>query len=369
LPDGGRFNRRTTNSAMPPFVVFALPRSRTAWLARFLTYGAWECGHDQIRHCRSLDDVRAWLDQPCVGSCETSCAPFWRLLPQLAPDARVMVVRRPVDEVVASLMRLELGCFEASALTAVMYRLDRKLEQIEHRMPDALSVTYADLATEDGCRRVFEHCLPYPHDPAWWRALSGVNVQINMAHCIRYFTAHAPQLMKLAKTAQHRIVAAMRPEEREFDGVTFQVEPFSRFYREAASLFREHLVQTEQSPDDHARKNLPLLQALDGIGALQCLTARCNGRMLGYLMTVIGPSLDSPHIIQGEHQIFFASSAIRGLGIRLQRAALDALRARGVHEVIMRAGHRGSGPRLGTFYRRLGAEEFGQMYKLELEEA
>ena len=51
---------------MPPFVVFALPRSRSAWLARFLTWGDWMCGHDELRHCRSLDDVRAWLAMPCA---------------------------------------------------------------------------------------------------------------------------------------------------------------------------------------------------------------------------------------------------------------------------------------------------------------
>lgn len=36
------------------FVVFSMPRSRSAWLARFLSYGDWHCGHDEIRHFRSL---------------------------------------------------------------------------------------------------------------------------------------------------------------------------------------------------------------------------------------------------------------------------------------------------------------------------
>ena len=154
----------------------------------------------------------------------------------------------------------------------------------------------------------------------------------------------------------------------EFDGVTFQVEPFREFYRDAEPLFREHLTQVGESPDDHARKNLSLLQMLDDTGGLQCLTARVNGRMFGYLMTVIGPSLESPDDLRGEHTTFFASPAIRGLGMRLQRAALEKLRERGVGEVIMWAGQRGSGPRLGTFYRRLGAEDFERrLYKLNLE--
>jgi GNAT superfamily N-acetyltransferase len=91
--------------------------------------------------------------------------------------------------------------------------------------------------------------------------------------------------------------------------------------------------------------------------------------MFGYLLSVIAPSLDSPNEINAEHTIFFASPEIRNLGMRLQRAAIDALRARGVDHVLMRAGHRGSGPRLGTFYRRLGADEFGQLYRLTLEDA
>lgn len=348
----------------PPFVVFSMPRSRSAWLARFLTWGDWHCGHEELLHARSLDDVTAWLSQPFTGTVETAAAPFWRLLAR-HEGVRVVVVRRPVDEVVASFLRLPLA-FDEAVLASLMRRLDCKLAQIERRVPGALSVSFADLDTEDGCRRVWEHVMPYPHQPAWWAAVSRVNIQIDMRVLARRIRAYRPQLTKLAAQAKHRTIATMMPERGDFDGVTFEVEPFARFYQDAEPLFREHLTQTEQSPDDHARKNLPLLQMLDDHGALQCLTARVNGRMFGYLMTVIGPSLDSPDVIQGEHTIFFASPAVRGLGMRLQRAALEKLRERGVHEVIMRAGHRGSGPRLGTFYRRLGAEEYGQYYKLEV---
>jgi hypothetical protein len=344
-----------------PFVIFAMPRSRTAWLARFLTYGCWQCGHDELRHCRSLDDVRSWLAQPYTGTVETAAAPFWRLLPA---DVRVVTVRRSVPDVVASLARAGIA-FDATVMMRVIQHQERKLDQIEHRLPGVLAIRFEDLADEATSARVFEHCLGLPHDPAWWAAASVVNIQINLAHLLRYYGAHAPQMDKLAKQARHRIVAGMA-RNSELDGVTFQHEPFRQFYQDAQPLFAEHLVQTDQSPDDHALKNLPLLETLDDMGALQTMTARSNGRMFGYLMTVIGPSLDARDRLAGFHTIFFASPLIRGLGMKLQHAALDGLRARGVHEVQMRAGHRGSGPRLGTFYRRLGAEEFGQLYRLEL---
>jgi len=252
-------------------------------------------------------------------------------------------------------------------MTRVLGHYEQKLNQIERRLPNVLSVRYGDLENEMACAEVFEFCLPYRHDPAWWRAVSGVNVQINLPHLMRYMNAYAPQLTKLAKQARHRIIADMVKECGELDGVTFQVEPFRQFYVDAEPLFREHLVQTEQLPEDYTRKNIPLFEKLDDMGALQCLTARSNGRMFGYLVTVLEPSLDAPGRFLGVHTIFFASPLIRGLGMKLQRASLDVLRERGIHEVQMRAGHRGSGPRLGTFYRRLGAEEFGQLYRLELE--
>lgn len=353
---------------MSNFVVLALPRSRTAWMARFLTYGDWICGHEEIRHARSLDDLHAWLGMNHTGTVETAGAPFWRWLTAAHPDIRIVVVRRPVDEVVASLTALNMG-FEQASLTAAMVRIDRKLSQIAIRVPDVLSLDYANLSTEAGCARLFEHCLGIPHDPRWWAVVSDINIQISMPHLIRYYEAHRAQLSKLALQVKHRIIAGMGAKDEAADGVTFQVEPFRKFYADAEPLFREHLTQTDQSPEDHASKNIQLLSTLDDLGVLQCLTARSNGRMFGYLMSVIAPSLDSPDVTVAEHTIFFASPDIRGLGMKLQHAALDALRARGVTEVIMRAGHRGSGPRLGAFYRRLGAEGFGQLYKLQIGKA
>jgi hypothetical protein len=345
-----------------PFVIFALPRCRTKWIATFLSYGDWHCGHDEIRHCRSLDDVRSWLAQPCTGTIETACSAFWRLLP---PDVRVVTLRRPVAEVVASLHRGGL-VFDEPGMTRFLERAERKLDQIERRVPNVLALTFADLGHEAGCARVFEHCLGLPHDHGWWAAWHPVNIQVNLPHLVRYFTAHAPQLTKLAQTAKHRILRGMVCNT-ELDGVTFQCEPFRSFYRDAQPLFAEHLVQTGQAPDDHARKNLALFEALDDRGALHVFTSRSNGRMFSYLVSVIAPSLDDPHELLAEQTIFFADPSWPGLGMKTQRAAIADLRARGVNRALMRAGHRGSGPRLGTMFRRLGAEPFGSLYSLPLE--
>jgi len=352
--------------APPPFVVFALPRSRTFWTSRYLSYMGWHCGHDEIIRCRSQDDVKSWLAMPFTGTAETAAAPFWRLLKHYRPDARIAVIRRPVEEVVASFAAK--GWRDTPELRRLLMQHDRKLDRIAQQ-PGVFRATFAELQQEQVCAALFEHCLPgMRHDHAWWQLCQAHNLQIDLGAQMRYMAAHAPQLEKMRQTAKRRVIQLMRPEPGPEDGVTFHVERFEA-HLEAKSLFAEHLIETDQAPDAWEQKNLPLLKALYDMGKLQIMTARSNGRMFGYLMTVIAPSLDSAAVTEGQHTIFFASPSVRNLGMRLQRAALDALRERGVNHVYMRTGNRGVGPRLGAFYRRLGAEEFGHLYRMDLGEA
>lgn len=343
--------------------MYGLPRSRTLWLSRFLSYGDWECGHDELLHVRSLEDVSSWFSQPNVGTVETAAAPFWRLLPR---EVKTITVRRPVGEVVDNLVRLG---FNPEASDRLMRRLDKKLDQIEARVPGVMRVEFSELATENGCKRVFENCLPYRHDHAWWQTMDALNLQVNMRSMLRYYTAHQPQLLKVAAQAKHKTIAGMKMPSNHEDGFTFQQEPFDSWYEAAKPLFREHMLQTDQGIEDYSRKNLPLLRKLYEMGAIQITTARCNGRMFGYLMAAISPSLDSPDLTSAMHLAFFADKSAQGIGLKLQRASIEALRARGVGEVFFRAGTRGSGPRLGTLYRRLGAQPAGELYSLELEAA
>ena len=160
-----------------------------------------------------------------------------------------------------------------------------------------------------------------------------------------------------------------RKPAHEPDGITFQQEHFADWYRDAQPLFKEHMLTTGQDIEDFRKKNIPLLQTLDDLGYMQVTTARCNGRMFGYVMAVMSPSLDAMNKLDAMHLPFFASKEFPGLGLKLQRASIEALRARGADCVFLRAGVRGDGPRLGSLYKRLGAEDFGQLFRLDLVEA
>ena len=352
-----------------PFVIYALPRSRTFWLSRFLSYGGWTCGHDEIRHVRSLEDVRTWLNLPATGTVETAGAPWWRIVQEMRPDTRTVVVRRPVDEVVHSLLTTTGQAFDEAALRMQVRHLDAKLDQIEARVPGALSVRFADLADEATCATVFEHCLSAKHDPAWWQALAPIKLEINFQAEMRYYQAHAAQLARVGNSAKQQILAGMARWPVMSDAVTFQREPLDVVLRDGKRLFAEHLVQIGEPPDAYDTKNLPLMQALDKLGALHVTTARSNGRMLGYLMAIVSPSLEHENKREALHTAFFVSRDAPGVGLKLQRASIEGLRARGVDQVFMRAGVRGSGPRMGALYKRLGAATYGEMFSLELQEA
>lgn len=345
-----------------PFIILALPRSRTKWLSEYLSYEPWICGHEELEHCHTLDDIATWFSQPHIGTVETCAAPFWRLLPK---DARIAVVRRPVNDVLDSLARHGIG---GDTVAEMIRACDRKLDQIEHRVPGVLSVRFDDLDREHVSAKLFEHCLQLPHDPPWWRTWNAREVSGDLKRQVRYAHAHLPRFLKLARSARQRILVNMeRPTTIPTDGFTIQEEHIEDWFRDAKPLIREHMIATGQDVDDYRQKNEPMLRKLGEMGAMQVITARANGRMFGYLMTVIGPSLDAEDRTEALHLPFFVSKDCPGgIGMKLQRAAIEALRAKGVHDVFARAGVRGSGPRLGIVYRRLGFEEFGTMYRRDL---
>jgi len=350
---------------MTQFIVYGLPRSRTFWLSRFLSFGQWHCGHDEIRHARSMDDIKSWFSQDFTGTVETAAAPWWRLVQNMQPGIKTVVVRRPVDEVVDSMARLGLR-FDPTSVATNLRHLDRKLDQIERRVPNVLSVTFSDLMTESVCATVFEHCLGAPLNPEWYAVMVPLNIQMNFGACLRYYHANQPQLTKIASIAKHRILADMRPRTYDIEGMTIQQESFETFFQDGRHLFDEHLVLVGEEPGAYLNKNVPMMRHLYDAGVMQITTARSNGRMFGYLMALVNPSMESEAITTAIHTTFFASRDVPGLGMKLQRASLAALRKRGVDEAFWIAGTRGDGPRLDVLYRRLGAENFGQMFKLNM---
>jgi hypothetical protein len=282
----------------------------------------------------------------------------------MRPDIRTLVIRRPVPDVVASLARRG---FDPAVTGPMMTALDRKLDQIEARVTGALSIGFDELVTEDGCARAFEHCLPYRHDPEWFALMAPKNLQLNLAVLARYMRASQQQLAKLIAVAKRQSLVNMGPRKMvRRDDVTVQQESCEVWFRDGKRLFEEHSIQLGEAPDGYLRRNWRLMDAMDRGGGMQIVTARCNGRMVGYYVCYIAPATDDAARVSAMHISIFVSKDFAGLGLRLQRASIAMLRDKGIDEVCFRAGILADGARMGAIYQRAGAEHIGQVYRLSL---
>jgi hypothetical protein len=341
------------------FIVYALPRSRSFWLSKFLSYGDWYCGHDEARHARSLQDIKSWFSQPQTGTVETSAGQFWRIVPK---GVKTVVLRRPIPEVVASLAKLG---FDPNVQAPAIALLDRKLEQIAARVPGAISVTFEELGTLEGCKKVFEYCLPYEFDPRWWEFLKDANLQANIPALGRYIQAFRPQVEWLRTAAKNAIIAELESHRRhDMEGITFQQESWNDFFKDAQHLLEVHSTEAG-SGTNFRTKNLPLYKIMCQTGMAQITTARCNGRLFGYVINGTGPSMDHPDELIAMHFTTYVSKEFPGLGRKLVRAANEVLKDRGVSEVLYRVG--ATQKKLDAFYKRIGAEYRGEEYALRLE--
>ena len=173
-----------------PFLIFAVPRSRTAWLSAFLTYRDWICYHEQAFNMRSMAEGAAVLAQPNTGSAETATSPAWELIKKHVPHLRAVVIRRPIEETIHSMAAAAekaLGVpVYGEKLRKGMEYGNRCLEKISAH-PGTLTLQFRDLETEAGCRAVFEFCLPYQWDRDWWFAMKDTKIEADVAAKLRYY--------------------------------------------------------------------------------------------------------------------------------------------------------------------------------------
>lgn len=158
---------------MNSFIIYALPRSRTAWLSYFLSFGKWKCSHDVVIDLHSLAELKEFFATPYVGTVETGAVDGWKTLKRIAPETKVAVIRRPLEEVRSSLAKF--GIYRDDDLK----RRNEKLDEIS-KENGVLSINYADLTQKETCKELFEHCLQESFSPQWWRMLEKANIQIDM---------------------------------------------------------------------------------------------------------------------------------------------------------------------------------------------
>jgi hypothetical protein len=77
----------------------------------------------------------------------------------------------------------------------------------------------------------------------------------------------------------------------------------------------------------------------------------------------VGADLDARNAQVADQVMIYSDMRRPGLGLRVQRYALEELRRAGVRRAVM---SEPAGSRLGSMYRRLGAMPGSQLYVMEL---
>lgn len=178
------------------FVVFSLPRSRSAWLSVFL-----DGGHDIGAECSEPADFVQRLNG-LNGTCETGAAFAWPLIRQEIPLARFAVVFRDPEEVAASLRRFGLDGYIQEMFTRHGH-LIRIAQQ-----PGTFACRYDDLRDTDCCRALHEHCLGEPMDVARWERLDRLNIQVDMGRQIGLLAEGHSRIENLKAMAVERMARA-----------------------------------------------------------------------------------------------------------------------------------------------------------------
>jgi hypothetical protein len=157
----------------PPFIIFALPRSRTVWLSKFLTYGEWVCKHDPLAEYLALPPIADYLMQPNRGIVDTGLVMYWRDMQKLMPFARAVCIHRKPQDVKGSLKKLGLAHLIDVDL------LNEKLEELR-AVDGVLHINYDDLNDLNTCYRLSTLCTGR-FSVKWWRCLKDANIQLDLS--------------------------------------------------------------------------------------------------------------------------------------------------------------------------------------------
>jgi hypothetical protein len=194
------------------FIVYCLPRSRSAWLAYYLNYPfavpLQPVGHDVAPLCKSVEAfVKAYKDKELFGSVELSGMIGWQVIRQELPDLKVVVMRRPLQEVYNSITMLGYDAHLTN-----LAELNETLNMISEQ-PGVFSINSSDLDAPVTGKWLFEYLLEQEFDFDWWNSMIQTNIQVNMKEAIavkdetdaRYALYHKDVLerMKNIKSVLH----------------------------------------------------------------------------------------------------------------------------------------------------------------------
>jgi L-amino acid N-acyltransferase YncA len=136
--------------------------------------------------------------------------------------------------------------------------------------------------------------------------------------------------------------------------ITYALEPWEQYFRECQALWEEHYAEIAVDKDRMPmRPDIATYRALEARGQLQIVVARDDGRMIGYILSVIRPHLHYADVLTGYEDAYFLTKPHRrGMtGVNLIREAVRHMKAAGVRKVFFMTK---AALDMGRIFERLG---------------
>ena len=275
------------------------------------------------------------------------------------PGTRFAVVRRPVGAVIDSLRR-----FGVVGLEAELERREAWLDQLTAE--GAPSVRVEELNDASCCAWLFEHLTGLPFNFNWWQVASAKNIQIDVVASVAQQKTQAAQLWNLN---EEMAVANKNLSQVKYTRVGR--EPWGSFWADAEGRVEADHLATHDGPFLGRPFKIDVEQyvELERAGRLLVCTARCNGRLFGYLIWVLNSapqSLGTLVAIQGN---WYVEPGNGWTVKRMMDWSMGALRKLGVSGLEWQHNAYGRSAGMGRHFLALGAKPHLVTYSLALEGA
>ncbi len=189
------------------FFIVGLPRSRTAWLANFFTYGKSYCYHEAIKTCRTPAQMKQLFENTeaeYVGDSDSALPLFIDEMMAAFPEARLAVIERESESVVRSLKKVfsPISIDYEGLVLGTKRAIDKLKTQYKSH---AIVISHRDLNDMATCEKLWKHCAPdLPFHEERWKMLNLLTVEIQLE---KYLKAFPPDIAAFNAEIQKRLAA------------------------------------------------------------------------------------------------------------------------------------------------------------------
>lgn len=174
------------------FIVFTLPRSRSAWLSHLLA-----CGHDTALDSSSTADFLNRVDQK-GGTVETGAIIGAKVIREMRPDIKMAVIKRSASEVLSSL--------EVCGIVPAKGEIEARGKLLDElaETPGVCVLDWAALDSFEECSRLMEFCYGSACPRARFEYYCQFNIQVNMPRRIEKLFATSETMTRIkAELTEH----------------------------------------------------------------------------------------------------------------------------------------------------------------------